>query len=147
MPSMEIHSNSPVNLARCRRCTNANSISTRSYGCVEFENVNPHSVQKTNYTVRACKELRLLKRRTMPTMEIHSNSRVNLARRRCCTNANSISTRSHGCVEFENVNSHSVQKAHHAVRACKELLLQRRTTPSTMEIHANSRVNLARCRR
>ena len=77
-------------------------------------------------------------------MEILVHSRLFLARYKGCTNARRILSRSYGHEEFKNVNHLSVQKAHKAVLAVQYLRsLQRRIVPS-MEIHAHSRLFLAR---
>ena len=44
VPSMEIRVHSRLILARCKRCTNARFILSRSYGHEEFKNLNPFPV-------------------------------------------------------------------------------------------------------
>ena len=140
---MVIHVHSPLFLARYKGCTNARSILSRNYGHEEFKIVNPFLVQKAHKAVRAGQYLRSLQRRIVPSMEIHVNSRLFLARYKGCTNARSILSRSYGHEEFKNVNPFSVQKAHKAVRAGQYLRpMQRRIVPS-MEIRVHSRLILA----
>ena len=144
VPSMEIRAHSRLILARYKGCTNARWILSRSYGHEEFKNVNPFSVQKAHKVVRAGKYLRPLQRRIVPSMEIHVNSRLILARNNGCTNARCILSRSYGHEVFKNVNPFSVQKAHKAVRAGQCLRpMQRRVVPS-MEIRVHLRLILAR---
>ena len=77
-------------------------------------------------------------------MEIRIHSQLILARKKGCTNARCILSRSYGHEEFKNVNPFSVQNAHKAVRASQYLHpMQRRILPS-MEIHVHSRLFLAR---
>ena len=80
VPSMEIRAHSRLILARYKGCTNARCVLPRGYGHEEFKNVNLFSVQKANKAVRAGQYLRTLHRRIMPSMEIHDNSRLFLAR-------------------------------------------------------------------
>ena len=141
--SMGIRVHSRLFRARCRGCTNARCILSRSYGHDEFKNVNPFSVQKAHKAVRAGKYLRPLQRRIVPSMEIRVHSLLFLAGYKHCTNARCILSRSYGHDEFKNVNPFSVQKAHEAVRAGKYLRpLQRRIVPS-MEIRVHSLLFLA----
>ena len=80
----------------------------------------------------------------MLSMEIRVHSRLILARYIVCTNARCILSRSYGHEEFKNVYSFSVQKAHKAAQACKNLRpMQRRVVP-LMEICVHSRLILAR---
>ena len=51
VPSMEIRLHSRFFLARCKGCTNARCILSRSYGHEEFKNINPFSVQKAHKAV------------------------------------------------------------------------------------------------
>ena len=60
VPSMEIRVHSRLFLARCKGCTNARCILSRSYGHEEHKNVNPFSVQKAHKTVRDAQYLRPL---------------------------------------------------------------------------------------
>ena len=143
VPSMEIRVHSRLFLYRYKGCTNAKWILSRSYGHVEFKNVNPFSVQKAHKGVRAGQYLRPMQRRIVPSMEIRVYSRLIPARYKGCTNARCILSRIYGHEEFKNVNPFSVQKAHKAVRAGQYLRsLQRRMVPS-MEIHEHSRLFLA----
>ena len=144
MPSMEIHANSRLNLARNNPCTNESSIPTRSGGYGEFKNVKTEFVQKAHKPVQTREIYLFLQRRIMPSIEIHTNSRLNLARNNPCTNESSIPTRSCGCGEFKNIKTEFAQKAHKPVQTRKvDIFLQRRIIPS-MEIHATSRLTLAR---
>ena len=94
--SMEIRVHSRLFLARCRGCTNARCILSRSYGHEEFKNVNPFSVQKAHKAVRAGQYLRPLQRRIVPLMEIRVHSRLFLAGYKHCTNARCVLSRSYG---------------------------------------------------
>ena len=70
--------------------------------------------------------------------------RLTLARNNPCTNESGIPTRSWGYGESKNVKTEFVQKAHKPVQTHEvDLFLQRRIMPS-IEIHAISRLNLAR---
>ena len=109
--------------------------STRSYVYVEFENVKSRLLQKAHNPVRTCKQIVPLHRRIVPSMEIHANSRLNLAWCRRCTNANCTSTRSNGYVDFANVNHRLVQKAHNPVRGCKQILPQTSVQTSVQRAH------------
>ena len=143
MPSMEIHANSRLNLARKNPCTNESSIPTRSGGYGEFKNVKTEFVQKEHKPVQTREVYISLQRRIMPSIEIHANSRLNLARNNPCTNENSIPTRSLGYGEFKNVKTEFVQKAHKPVLTREvDIFLQPRVKLS-MEIHAKSRLTLA----
>ena len=108
VPWMEIRVHSRPFLARYKGCTNARCILSRSYGLVEFENVNPFSVQKAHKAVHACQYLRPLQHRIVPSMEIRVHSRPFLARYKGCTNARCILSRSYGQAEFKNVIPFSV---------------------------------------
>ena len=146
VPSMEIRVHSRLFLYRYKGCTNAKWILSRSYGHVEFKNVNPFSVQKAHKAVRASQYLRRLQRRIGASMEISVHSRLILARYKGCTIVRCILSRSYGHEEFKNVNPFSVQKAHKAVRAGQYLRpMQRRIVPS-MEIRVHSRLIPARCK-
>ena len=144
MPSMGIHVNYRLILARNNRCTNPRSISTRSGWYGEFKNVNTGFVHKAHKPVRTCEIIRFQPRRIMPSMEIHENYRLILARNNRCTNPRSISTRSEGYGEFKNVNTGFVEKAHKSVRTCEIIHFKPRRIMPRMEIHANSRLILAR---
>ena len=144
VPSMEFRVHSRFFLARYKGCTNARCILSRSYGNAEFKNVNPFSVEKANKAVRAAQYLRPLLRSTVTSMEIRVHSRIFLARCKGCTNARCILSRSYGHEEFKNVNSFLVQRAHKAVRAAQYLRPLLRSTVTSMEIRAHSRLFLAR---
>ena len=142
--SMEIRVHSRLILARYKGCTNARWLIPISYGHEQFNNENPFSVQKAHKAVRAGQYLRTLHRRTVLSKEIRVHSRLFLARYKGCTNARWLIPNSYGHEEFKNVNPFSVQKAHKAVRAGKNLRpMQRRIVPS-MEIRVHSRLILAR---
>ena len=144
MPSMEIHVQSRLFVARYKSCSNAGCILSRSYGHEEFKNVNPFWVQKAHKAVRAGQYLNPMLRSIVPSMEIRAHSRLILVRYKGCTSARCILPRSYEHEEFKNANLFSVQKAHKAVRACQYLRsLQRRLVPS-MEIHVHSRLFLVR---
>ena len=144
VPSFEIRVYSRLFLARCKGCTNARCMLSRSDEHEEFKNVNPFSVQKAHKAVRACQYLRPLLRRLVPSMEICVHSVLFFAWYNGCTNARCILSRSYGHEEVTNVNPFSVKKAHKAVRASQYLRpMQRRTVPS-MEIRVHSQLILAR---
>ena len=144
MSSMEIHATSRLILARNNPCTNESSIPTRSWGYGEFKNVQTEFVQTVHKPVQTSEIVLFLQRRIIPPKEIHANSRLNLARNNPCTNESSIPTRCGGYGEFKNVKAEFVQKAHKPVQTREiDLFLQRRTITS-MEIHAISRLTLAR---
>ena len=144
VPSMEIRVHSRLILTRCKGCTNARCILSRSYGHEESKNVNPFSVQKAHKAIRAGQYLRPMQRRIVPSMEIRVHSRLIQARYKGCTNARCILSRSYGHEEFKYLNPFSVQKAHKAVRVGQyHRPLQRRIGPS-MEIRVHSRLFLAR---
>ena len=144
MTSMEIHAISRLNLARNNPCTNESSIPTRSWGYGEFKNVRTDFVQTVHKPVQTREIVFFMQRRIIPPKEIQANSRLNLARNNPCTNESSIPTRSWGYGKFKNVKTEFVQKAHKPVQPREvDLFLQRRIIPS-MEIHAISRLNLAR---
>ena len=143
-PSMEIRVHSRLILARYKGCTNAKFILSRSCGHEEFINVDPISVKTADKAVRAGQYLRPMQRRSVPSMEIRVNSRLNLDRYKVCTNAKFIFSRSCGHEEFINVNPISVKEADKAVRAGQYLRsMQRRSVPS-MEIRVHLRLILAR---
>ena len=143
IPPKEIQANSRLNLARNNPCTNESSIPTRSWGYGEFKNVKIEFVQRAHKPVQTREIHLFLQRRIMPSMGIHANSRLILARNNPCTNESGIPTRSWGYGEFKNVKTEFVQKAHKPVQTHEvDLFLQRRIMPS-MEIHAISRLNLA----
>ena len=75
VPSMEICVHSRLILARCKGCTNARFILSRSYEHEEFKNVNPISVQKAHKAVLASQYLRPMQRRIVPSKEIRVHSR------------------------------------------------------------------------
>ena len=142
--SMEINANSWLTLARNNPCTNESSIPTRSWWYGDFKNVKTEFVQKAHKPVQTREIDLFLQRRIMPSMEIHAISRLTLARNNPCTNESSIPTRRSGYGEFKNVKTEFVQTVHKPVQTSEIVLfLQRRIMPS-MEIHANSRLNLPR---
>ena len=142
--SKEIPVYSQLILARCKGCTNARCILSRSYEHEEFKNGKPFSVQKAHKAVQAGKYLRSLHRNIVQSMEIRVHSRLILARYKGCTNARCILSRSYGHEEFKNVNPFSVQKVNKAVRTGQYFRsLHRRKVPS-MEIRVHSRLILAR---
>ena len=144
IPPKEIHANSRLNLARNNPCTNESCIPTRSWGYGEFKNVKTEFVQKAHKPVQTREVDVFLQRRKMQSMEIHANSLITLARNNPCTNESSIPTRSWAYREFKNVKTEFVQTVHNPVQTCEvDLFLQRRIIPPK-EIHANSRLNLAR---
>ena len=124
--SMEIRANSRQNLPRNNSCTNANYIWARSCGDGEVKNANPAFVQSTHKAIRTWKLFLLHHRRTMPSMEIRTNSRQTLARNNGCTNANYIWGKSSGNGEAKNANPAFVQSTNKAIRACKLFLLHHR---------------------
>ena len=131
-------------IARCKGCTNARCILSRSYGHEEFKNVNPFSVQKAHKGVRAGQHLRPMQRRIMTSMEIREHSRQILAQYKGCTNARFILSINYGYEEFKNVNPFPVQQAHKALLGGQYLRsLQRRIVPS-MEILVHSPLFLPR---
>ena len=141
---MKIRLYSQLFLARCKGCTNARCILSRSYWREEFKYPNPFSVQKAHKAVQSGQYLRPMQRRIVPSMEIRVLSRLIQARYKGCTNARSILSRSHGHEEFKYVNNLSVQKVHKAVRAGQyHCPMQRHIGPS-MEIRVYSRLFLAR---
>ena len=144
VPSMEIRVHSRLILVRCKGCTNARCILSRSYEHEQFKYLNPFSVQTAHNAVQAGQYLLPMQLRIVPSMEIGVHSRLVLARYKGCTNARCILPRRYGLAEFENVNPFSVQKAHKAVRAGQYLRpMQLRIVPS-MEIGVHSRLILAR---
>ena len=106
--SKEIPVYSQLILARCKGCTNARCILSRSYEHEEFKNGKPFSVQKAHKAVQAGKYLRSLHRNIVQSMEIRVHSRLILARYKGCTNARCILSRSYGHEEFKNGNPFSV---------------------------------------
>ena len=141
---MEIRVHSRLFLARYKGCTNARCILSRSYGHVEFKNAKPFSVQKVHKAVSAGQYLRPLQRSIEPSMEIRVNSRLFLARYKCCTNTRCILSRSYGHEEIKNANPFSVHKSHKAVRAGQYLRPLQRSIEPSIEIRVNSRLFLAR---
>ena len=139
-PSMENRVHSQLFQARYKACTNARCILSRSYGHEEFKYLNHFSVQKTQIAVRVAQYHRPLQRRLGPSMEIRVQSRLFLARHKCCTNARCILSRSYGGEEFQNVNPFSVQKAHKAERAGQYLRAMHHRMVPSMEIRVNSRL-------
>ena len=69
-PSMEIREHSRLFLARCKGCSNARYILSRSCGHEEFKYPNPFSVQKAHKAVRFDQYHCPLQRRIGPSMEI-----------------------------------------------------------------------------
>ena len=144
VPSMENRVHSRLILARCKGCSNARRILSRSYRHEEFVNQNPFSGQKAHKAVRAGQYLHPMHHRIVPSMENRVHSRLILALYKGCTNARSILSISYGREEFNIVSPSSVQKAHKAVRAGQyRRPMQRRIVPS-MEIRPHSRLILAR---
>ena len=142
--SMEIHANSRLTQARNNPCTNESSIPTRSWGYGEFKNVKTEFVQKAHKPVQTREVDLFLQRRIMPSMEIHANSRLTLARNNPCTNESSIPTGSWAYGELKNVKTEFVQTVHKSVQTSEVVLFMQRRIMPPMEIHANSRLNLAR---
>ena len=99
-------------LARCKGCTIARCILSRSNGHEEYKHVNPFSLQKAHKAVRAGQYLQFNAAPYSAFNEICVHSRLILARYKGCTNGNCILSRSYGHEEFKNVNLFSVQKAH-----------------------------------
>ena len=122
MPSMEIHANSRLTLARNNPCTNESSIPTRSWGYGEFKNVKIEYVQTIHKPIQTSEIVLFLQRRIMPSMEIHAIPRLNLARNNPCTIESSIPTRSWGYGEFKNVKTEFVQTVHKPVQT-REVVL------------------------
>ena len=144
VPSNEIRVNSRLILARCKGCTNARYILSRSYGHEEFKDVNHFSVQMAHKAVQAGQYLRSLHCSLVPSIEIRVHSRLVLARYKGCTNARCIISRSYGHEEFKNANPISVQKAHKAVQTGQYLRPLHRSIVRSMEIRVHSRLILAR---
>ena len=142
--SMEIRTHSRLFQARCKGCTNARCILSRSYGHEKFENVNPFSVQKAHKAVRATQYHRPLPCSAMQSKKIRVHSRPFLARYKGCTNTRCILSRSYGYEEFKNVNPFSVQSAQKSVRAYQYHRPLPRSTVQSMEIRVHSRLFLAR---
>ena len=74
VPSMEIREHSRLFLARCKGCSNARCILSRSCGHEEFKYPNPFSVQKAHKAVRFDQYHCPLQRRIGPSMEICDSS-------------------------------------------------------------------------
>ena len=132
--SMEIRVHSPLILARCKCCTTARCILSRSYGLDEFINASPFLVQKA----RTGQYLRPLHRSTVPSMQIRVHSRLILARKKSCTNARCMISRSYGHEEFKNASLFSVRKAHKSARTRQYLRPLHRSTVPSMEIRVQS---------
>ena len=144
MPSTDIRLHSRLFLARCKGCTNAWCILSRSYWHEEFKNVNAFTVQKAQKAVRSGQYHRHLQRSIGPSMEICVHSRLFLARYKGCTNARCILSRSYRHEEFKNVNAFSVLKAHKAVRADQYHRPLQSSVGLSMDIRLHSRLFLAR---
>ena len=141
---MKIRVYSQLLLARCKGCTNARCILSRSYWREEFKYPNPFSVQMAHKAVQAGRYLRPMQRCIVPSMEIPVLSRLILARYKRCTNARGILSRSNGHEGFNYVNNYWVQKVHKVVSAGQyHRTMQRHIGPS-MEIRVYSRLFLAR---
>ena len=80
-----------------------------------FKNVKTEFVQTVHKPVQTSEIVLFLQRRIMPSMEIHANSLLNLARNNPCTNESSIPTRSWGYGVFKNVKTEFVQTVHKPV--------------------------------
>ena len=117
LPSMEIGVHWRLFRPRCKGCTNARFILSRSYGHEEFKNVNRFSVQEANKAIGAGQYLRSLHRRILPSMKIRVHWRLFLPRNKGCTNTRCLLSRIYGHEELKNVNLFTVQKAHKAVGA------------------------------
>ena len=144
LPSMEIGVHWRLFRPRCKGCTNARFILSRSYGHEEFKNVNRFSVQEAHKAIGAGQYLRSLHRRIVPSMKIRVHWRLFLPRNKGCTDTGCILSRSYGPEAFKNVNPFSVQKAHKAEGAGQYLRsLHRRIVPS-MEICLHWRLFLPR---
>ena len=144
VPSMEIRVHSRLILARYKGCTSARCIVSRSYGHKEFKNGSPFSVQKAKKAVRSGQYLRPLHRSIVPSMQIRVHSRLILARKKSCTNARCMISRSYGHEEFKNGSHFSVQKAQKAVRTGQYLRPLYFRIVQAMEIRVHSRLILAR---
>ena len=72
--TMEFCRNSGLPIAMVLFCTKAMLISKGSYGYGEPKNVIALSVQKTYWSIRACKLAAFMQRQIGPTMEIWGNS-------------------------------------------------------------------------
>ena len=107
------------------------------------KNVILVSVQKAHFPVRTCKEPCFMQRRIGPTVQIWGNSGRAIAMVPCLHQWNVyIKTELSGCCA-QKCNPFSVQKAHIAVRTCKELgSMQRRIGP-TVQICVNSGLAIA----
>ena len=144
---MEIQWNSSLIDGRNKRCVKTSSISIRSWGHGEFENLIPHSVQRAHKPWRACHYIRIMQRRIVPSMEIQGNSGLIHGRNKRCTRASSISTRSWGHGEFETVLSHLVRRADKLWRACQYIRLRQRCIVASMKIQGNFGLILGRNKR
>ena len=111
VPSMEIRVHSRLMLARYKGCTNARCILSRSYGHEVFKNGYRLSMQKAQKAIQAGQYLRPLHGSIVPSMQIRVHSRLILARKKSCTNARCMLSRSYGHEEFKNASQFSVQKA------------------------------------
>ena len=98
--SMEIRVHSRLILVRCKGCTDARCILSRSYGHEEFKKGNPSSVQKAHIVVQGGQYLRPLYRSIVKSMEIRVLSRQILARYKGCTNARCMLSRNYGHEEL-----------------------------------------------
>ena len=116
VPSNEIRVNSRLILARCKGCTNARYILSRSYGHEEFKDVNHFSVQMAHKAVQAGQYLRSLHCSLVPSIEIRVHSRLVLARYKGCINTRCLLSRSYEHEEFKNASFFPVQKAQEAVQ-------------------------------
>ena len=144
VPFMEIRVHCRLFQPRYKGCTNERCILSRSYGYVEFKNVNLFSVQKAHKAVGAGQYLRSMQSRIVPSMVILVNSRLIFARYKGCTNARCILSRSYGHEEFKHVNPFTVQKVHKAVLAGQYLRPMQRRIVHSMVILVHSRPILAR---
>ena len=95
-PPMEIHVNSRLKLTRCNDCTNANCISTESWGCWDVKNVAPKPVQTADKHLRVTKPILPNHCRIAPPMEILVNSRLKLTKCNDCTNKNCYQQKAKG---------------------------------------------------
>ena len=116
----------------------------KSYVYEEFKNVNHFSVQKAHKALLSGQYLCSLQRRTELSMAIRAYSRLILARKKGCTNARCILSRSYVHEEFKNVNHFSVQMAHKALLSGQYLRSLQRRREQSMSIRAYSRLILAR---
>ena len=101
------------------------------------------SVQKGHFALRTCKEPGSMQRRIMPSVQICGIRGYLSPWYRVCTNGMFRLKRSWGYAVPKNVILVSVQKAHFAVRTCKEnCFMQRRIAP-TVQICVNSGLAIA----